>query len=137
MHLISRVIQRNWGLQPNITSQDGKPQSIRRTLSTDQSKAIIANLKSALGAEYTITHLAQAAVFATVLKLHPPGPNVPDSQAHLSAPPVNGRRFLTEEFATGGKSFDSMCIMTIPVVFKNIKSYDVGNADRTPKSSSD
>ncbi|KAH8424187.1 uncharacterized protein LDX57_001942 [Aspergillus melleus] len=99
--------KRNWGLQPNITSQDDKPQSIRHTLSADQSKANIANLKTTLWAEYSIIHLAHVAVFATVLELHPPGPDEPDSQAHLPASPVNSRRFLTAEFATGRKSFDT------------------------------
>lgn len=99
--------------------------------SADQSKAIIANVKTHLGPDFTITHLGQAAVVATVLKLNPPGPDVPESQAHVAFASFNGRRYLDDQYSTGNKPFYPVCISTTPILFEDIKSYDFLKADRS------
>ena len=90
--------------------------------------SIIRSIKKSLGADFTITHLAQAAVFLALLEMNPPGPDVPDSQIYLSLSPVDGRRFLEKDYALGSKSYYPVCTSNAPIVFENIKSYDIGNA---------
>ena len=91
--------------------------------------SIIRSIKKSLGADFTITHLAQAAVFLALLEMNPPGPDVPDSQIYLSLSPVDGRRFLEKDYALGSKTYYPVCTSNAPIVFENIKSYNIGNAE--------
>lgn len=90
---------------------------------------MIRNIKTSLGADFTITHLAQAAVFLALLEMNPPGPNVPDSQVYLCLSPVDGRRFLGQDYARGSNFYYPVCTSNAPIIFEDIKSYDIGNAD--------
>lgn len=60
--------------------------------------------------------------------MNPPGPDVSDSQIYLSLSPVDGRRFLEKDYALGNKSYYPVCTTNAPIVFENIKSYDIKNA---------
>ena len=59
--------------------------------------------------------------------MNPPGPEVPDSQVYMSTSPADGRRFLEKDYALGNKSYYPVCIGPSPVIFENIKSYDISN----------
>lgn len=90
---------------------------------------MIRNVKTSLGVDFTITHLAQAAVFLALLETNPPGPDVPGSQVYLCFSPVDGRRFLEKDYAGGSKFYYPVCTSNAPIIFEDLKSYDIGNAD--------
>lgn len=90
---------------------------------------MIRKIKTSLGTDFTITHLGQAAVFLALLEMNPPGPDVPDSQVYLCHSPVDGRRFLTKDYAWGSNFYYPVCTSNAPIVFGDIKSYDIRNAD--------
>lgn len=109
--------------------EKGNPRHALHVFSAEESSSMICNIKKQLGDDFNITHLTQAAVFLALLEMNPPGPEVPDSQVYMSTSPADGRRFLEKDYALGSRSYYPACVGFAPVIFKNIKSYDIRNAN--------
>ncbi|KAF7587254.1 trichothecene 15-O-acetyltransferase, partial [Aspergillus hancockii] len=115
----------SWGLKYNVG--DGTPRTISHTFTTNESEAIICALKHRLGPKYTITHLGQAAVVLALLKANPPPDNTSDDQFFITAPPLDGRRWLRKHHA---HSYYSICLTGAVIEFENIKSLMVDSNDK-------
>jgi hypothetical protein len=81
---------------------------------------MIQAVKGRLGPKYTISHLGHAATVLALLKNNPLPSDAPDSTALITPLPVNGRRFLRDEFAA--HRFGA-CQAGAVVEFQNLKSW--------------
>ena len=81
---------------------------------------MIKAVKRCLGPKYTISHLGHAATVLALLKNNPLPADAPDSTALITPLPVNGRRYLRDEFAT--HRFGA-CQAGAVVEFANLKSW--------------
>ncbi|KAH0365230.1 putative trichothecene 15-O-acetyltransferase, partial [Aureobasidium melanogenum] len=110
-----------------IGTSPGLPETTMLQLPPSSCQRIIQAVKSRLGPGYTITHLAQAATLLTLLKLSPlPKEALPGKEVIMPLP-VNGRRYLREEFADTQYGSCQACAV---VVFDNLEQYAVDFDDR-------
>jgi hypothetical protein len=87
---------------------------------------MIRAVKKQLGPQYTISHLGHAATVLALLKANPLPPDAPGSTALIMPLPVNGRRFLRDEFAD--KQYGA-CQAGAVVEFPNLESWAVDERD--------
>lgn len=104
----------------------GSPCTEWYTFNKAESKAIIRAVKTRLGPQYTISHLGHAATVLALLKAKPLPAGTPDSTALIMPLPVNGRRFLRDEYVD--KQYGA-CQAGAVVEFKNLKSWAVDESD--------
>lgn len=111
-----------------IGTDPGSPDTAVLQLTTFECHKIIQAVKTRVGAEYTITHLGQAATLLTLLKLSPIPNEVLSNRSVIMPLPVNGRRYLREGFADTQYGSCQACAV---VVFENLEQYalDFGNKD--------
>nr|G0KYB1.1 RecName: Full=Trichothecene O-acetyltransferase TRI3; AltName: Full=Trichothecene biosynthesis cluster protein 3 [Trichoderma arundinaceum]CAY87361.1 putative trichothecene 15-O-acetyltransferase [Trichoderma arundinaceum] len=110
-----------WGLE--FKSGLGLPRTDIHTSTATESKAIINGVKTRLGPQYTISHLAQAAVVIAMLEIIQP-PNLTDKDIFVSPMPVNGRRWLKDGLAD---HHYSICETGAVIRIENIKSLVLNN----------
>ncbi|KAL8769014.1 MAG: hypothetical protein Q9209_004931 [Squamulea sp. 1 TL-2023] len=87
-----------WGLVAKSNAGSGPSKTLWRDFTQEQSQSVLKAVRGKLGPGYTITHLGQAALLLALLKLNPPGPDVPTSQIWYCSTPVNGRRYMHEPY---------------------------------------
>ncbi|KAI4755621.1 15-O-acetyltransferase Tri3 [Aureobasidium sp. EXF-3400] len=111
-----------------IGTDPGFPDTAVLQLTPSECHKIIQAVKTRVGAEYTITHLGQAATLLTLLKLSPIPKEVLSNRSVIMPLPVNGRRYLREGFADTQYGSCQACAV---VVFENLEQYvlDFGNKD--------
>lgn len=105
---------------------EGSPRTEWYTFSKAESEAMIRAVKTRLGPQYTISHLGHAATVLALLKAKPLPTGTPNSTALIMPLPVNGRRFLRDEYA--GKQYGA-CQAGAVVEFANLKSWAVDESD--------
>lgn len=88
---------------------------------------IIHGVKSRLGPEYTITHLAQAATLLALLKINPVPKEALSERPVIMPLPVNGRRYLREDFAHCQYGSCQACAV---VEFDNLEQFAVDFEDK-------
>lgn len=120
------MIKHNYGLNPKPGY--GLPRVIFHTFTTAESDAIYKTVKSKVDPKASPAHLGHAAVLLALLKTKPPTPETPDSQLYMVSSPMNGRRFLQD--AKLGKTYYPLVQASCPVIFENIKQYNVVDADK-------
>nr|ALV66156.1 acetyltransferase [Trichoderma brevicompactum] len=113
----------SWGLE--FKSGLGLPRTDIHTFTAAESKAIINGVKTRLGPQYTISHLAQAAVVIAMLEIIQPH-NLTDKDVFVSPMPVNGRRWLKDELAD---NHYSICETGAVIRIENIESLVLNNDD--------
>nr|AUB51317.1 trichothecene-15-O-acetyltransferase [Trichoderma hypoxylon] len=112
-----------WGLE--FKSGMGLPRTDIITFTAVESKAIINAVKTRLGQQYTISHLAQAAVVIAMLEIIQPS-NLSEKDAFVSPMPVNGRRWLKDELAD---NHYSICETGAVIRVENIESLVLNSND--------
>ncbi|PGH15482.1 hypothetical protein AJ80_05499 [Polytolypa hystricis UAMH7299] len=117
----------NWGL--DVLGAGGFPRAVFHEFTEVESNKINKAVKDQLGPDFSITYLAHAAILLALLKTKP-ATDAPDGQIYGSYSAVNGRRFIRDEYAQGEKLFYPICQTSTPIIFENIKSYDMVNADK-------
>jgi hypothetical protein len=118
-------MKQNYGMNPKAGR--GLPQVIFHTFTTSESEAIYKAVKSKVDSRASPAHLGHAAVLLALLKKKPPPLETPDSQIYTVPSPMNGRRFLQD--AQHGKTYYPNVQASCPVIFENIKQYNVVDAD--------
>ncbi|PQK09681.1 hypothetical protein BB8028_0002g00050 [Beauveria bassiana] len=103
----------------------GFPRCELITLSAEKSKAIIKTIKTRLGPEYTITHLAQAAIVLALLDTLKPD-DLTDDEFFVTPTSVDGRRWMEKEVAN---RFHPMCQTAAVVRVDHLKSIHVSHED--------
>ncbi|KAJ4145119.1 hypothetical protein LMH87_003978 [Akanthomyces muscarius] len=103
----------------------GLPRCELLTLSAENSKSVIKNIKTRLGPEFTITHLTQAAILLALLDTLKPT-DLTDDEVFVTPTSVDGRRWMRPEVAN---SFYSMCQTAAVVRVENLKSIHVSHED--------
>ncbi|KAF3392149.1 hypothetical protein DPV78_010718 [Talaromyces pinophilus] len=116
----------NYGLNPK--SGHGLPRVIFHTFTTTESDAIYKTVKAKVDPKASPAHLGHAAVLLALLKTNPTTPETPDSQIYISQSPLNGRRFLQD--VKHGKTYYPIVQATCPVIYENIKQYNLVDADK-------
>lgn len=96
-------------------------------LKARECQKIIHGVKSRLGPDYTITHLAQAATLLALLKTNPLSQEALPEKSVIMPLPVNGRRYLREEFAHCQYGSCQACAV---VEFDNLKQFAVDFEDK-------
>lgn len=119
-------MKQNYGLNPK--SGHGLPRVIFHTFTTTESDAIYKTVKAKVDPKASPAHLGHAAVLLALLKTKPTTPETPDSQIYISQSPLNGRRFLQD--AKHGKTYYPIVQATCPVIYENIKQYNLVDADK-------
>lgn len=119
-------MKQNYGLNPK--SGHGLPRVIFHTFTTAESDAIYKTVKSKVDPKASPAHLGHAAVLLALLKANPPTPETPNSQLYMTSSPVNGRRFLQD--AKHGKTYYPIVQSSCPVVYENIKQYNLVGAEK-------
>lgn len=118
-------MQNSWAMDLKVDV--GAPATEFQSFTAAESKAIVQAVKSRLGPDYTISHLGQAATALALLKLNP----IPDDVAgcpHIIMPlPVNGRRYLKDEYA---QNQYCACQAGAVVQFKDAKSFRVDDNNK-------
>ncbi|THY33589.1 15-O-acetyltransferase Tri3 [Aureobasidium pullulans] len=110
-----------------IGTAPGLPATAVLQIAPHECQKIIQGVKSRLGSDYTITHLGQAATLLALLKSSPiPPENVPGKSVIMPLP-VNGRRFLREEFANYQYGSCQACAV---VVFNSLEQFMIDFDDR-------
>jgi hypothetical protein len=118
-------IKSSWGLKLGVKT--GTPRTVFHTFTVLESETIIRAVKSRLGPEYTISHLGHAATVLALLEANPPSNCVPDTQSLLMPFPVNGRRWLRDDYARNQYgAYQAGAV----VEFENIKSFMVDGNDK-------
>ena len=120
------MLKQNYGLDPKVGY--GLPRVIFHTFTTAESDAIYKSVKSKVDPKASPAHLGHAAVLLALLKTKPTSAETPDSQLYMTSSPVNGRRFLQDPKL--GKTYYPLVQASCPVVFENIKQYNVVDADK-------
>ncbi len=87
---------------------------------------MIRGVKSRVGPQYTISHLGHAAMVLALLKVHPLSAIDPANTQLVTPLPVNGRRFLRDEFVDRQYG---CCQAGAVVEFPNLKSWVVDEGD--------
>jgi hypothetical protein len=118
------VSQSSWGL--TVTNSIGTPRTEFYTFSKAESEAMIRAVKSRVGPQYTISHLGHAAMVLAHLKAKPLPASAPENTQLITPLPVNGRRFLRDEFVD--RQYGS-CQAGAVVEFPNLKSWVVDERD--------
>jgi hypothetical protein len=119
-------MKQNYSLNPK--SGHGLPRVIFHTFTTTESDAIYKTVKAKVDPKASPAHLGHAAVLLALLKTKPTTPETPDSQIYISQSPLNGRRFLQD--AKHGKTYYPIVQATCPVIYENIKQYNLVDADK-------
>ena len=83
-------------------------------------------VKTRVGPQYTISHLGHAAVVLALLKANPLPASAPESTQLITPLPVNGRRFLKDEYVN--KQYGS-CQAGAVVEFPNLQTWMVDERD--------
>lgn len=104
----------------------GSPRTEWYTFSQAESKAIIRAVKIRVGPQFTISHLGHAATVLALLKARPLPTGTPDTTALIMPLPVDGRRFLRDEYVE--KQYGS-CQAGAVVEFEQLKSWAVDESD--------
>ena len=104
----------------------GSPRTEWFSFSKAESQAVIQAVKKRVGSQYTISHLGHAATVLALLKAKPLPNSTPDSTALIMPLPVNGRRFLRDEYVD--KQYGA-CQAGAVVEFPNLKSWAVDDND--------
>lgn len=104
----------------------GRPCTEWYTFSNAESAAMIRAVKTRLGSQYTISHLGHAAMVLALLKVKPLPAGSPDGTTLITPLPVDGRRFLRDEYVD--KQYGS-CQAGAIVEFENLKSWAVDESD--------
>ena len=89
------------------------------TFTPQESKDIIKAVKTRLGPEYTISHLAQAATVVAMLDNYKPTTEVGENESFVAPTAVNARRYLREELR--GK-YMAGCVTGAVIKVDNVKS---------------
>ncbi|KAL8787454.1 MAG: hypothetical protein Q9213_002231 [Squamulea squamosa] len=115
----------NWGLvaKSNSNAGSGPSKTLWREFTKDQSQNIIKAVREKLGPGYTVTHLGQASLLLAILKMNPPGPDVPTSQIWYCSTQVNGRRYMQEPYKRYEKLYFPNSQANGFVIFEEITSY--------------
>ncbi|KAH0543429.1 hypothetical protein FGG08_002287 [Glutinoglossum americanum] len=113
----------NFGLNPSGPGTNSKPRSLFYTFDKDSSKAIISKIKTNLGSDFTVTHLAHAALVLATIEATLPAASIPDGQTFVSVSPINGREYLQEDYAKGRKEYLPMCQTLGIITWDNVKAY--------------
>ena len=116
--------QSSWGL--TVTNSIGTPRTEFYTFSKAESEAMILAVRSRVGPQYTISHLGHAAMVLAHLKAKPLPASAPENTQLITPLPVNGRRFLRDEFVD--RQYGS-CQAGAVVEFPNLKSWVVDERD--------
>ena len=87
---------------------------------------MIRAVRSRVGPQYTISHLGHAAMVLALLKARPLPATAPDSTQLITPLPVNGRRFLRDEFVH--KQY-GCCQAGAVVEFPNLQTWVVDERD--------
>ncbi|KAG9565254.1 putative trichothecene 15-O-acetyltransferase, partial [Aureobasidium melanogenum] len=111
----------------SIGTNPGLPETAVLQLTPSESHKIIQAVKSRVAAEYTITHLGQAATLLTLLKLSPLSKEALSNYSVIMPLPFNGRRYLREGLADTQYGSCQACAV---VVFDNLEQYAVEFSDR-------
>jgi hypothetical protein len=88
--------QNSWALDQKV--EVGAPGTEFLALTAAESQVIVRAVKSRLGPGYTITHLGQAATALALLKANPIPDDVSDAPSIIMPLPVDGRRYLKDEY---------------------------------------
>lgn len=88
---------------------------------------MIQGVKRRLGPGYTITHMGQTATLLALLKTSPLSPQDLSSKSVITPLPVNGRRYLQEQFADHQYGSCQACAV---VVFDNLKQFAIDFDDK-------
>ncbi|KAL8726163.1 MAG: hypothetical protein Q9166_006880 [cf. Caloplaca sp. 2 TL-2023] len=112
-----------WGMSAKSYIGDGPSKTLWRTFTKEQSQNLVKVVKERLGPSYTITHLGQAALLLALVKMHPPGPDVPTSTVFCCATPINGRRYIQEPYRSYNKPYFPNCQVSGFVLFEDIKNF--------------
>ncbi|THZ20851.1 15-O-acetyltransferase Tri3 [Aureobasidium pullulans] len=105
----------------------GLPDLAVLKLTPNECQKIIHGVKRRLGTGYTITHLAQAATLLTLLKTNPLSQEALLKKSVIMPLPVNGRRYLREEFAHCQYGSCQACAV---VEFDNLEQFAVDFEDK-------
>ncbi len=98
------------------------PKTLFWTFTQEQSQAIVASVKSNIGNNCTITHLAIAAVMLALVKTNPPrGDNAPN--IYVTPSSINGRQWMKEPYSSGKVPYLANAQANGVVAFENLKDY--------------
>ncbi|KAF2125620.1 15-O-acetyltransferase [Dothidotthia symphoricarpi CBS 119687] len=106
----------------------GAPSTEFRTFTAAESRAIIQAVKARLGPGYTISHLGQAATALALLKANPIPEDVSGIPSIIMPLPVNGRRFLKDEYVQGQYG---ACQAGAVVQFRDARSFLVDDDEKS------
>jgi hypothetical protein len=106
----------------------GAPSTEFQTFTAAESQAIVQAVKPRLGPGYTISHLGQAATALALLKVNPIPNDVSGVPSIIMPLPVNGRRFLKDEYMQGQYG---ACQAGAVVQFHDAKSFAVDDDDKS------
>lgn len=118
-------LQNSWALDQKLGV--GAPRTEFQTFTAAQSQSIIQAVKSRLGPGYTISHLGQAATALALLKANPIPADVSGVPSIIMPLPVNGRRFLKDEYVQGQYG---ACQAGAVVQLHDARSYVVDDNDK-------
>ena len=104
----------------------GAPSTEFQVFTIAETQAILQAIKSRLGPSYTISHLGQAATALALLKVSPITDDVPGLASIIMPLPVNGRRFLKDEYV---QSQYGACQAGAVVQFHDARSFVVDDND--------
>ncbi|KAI9733072.1 MAG: trichothecene 15-O-acetyltransferase [Cirrosporium novae-zelandiae] len=90
----------------------------------EETKAVISAVKTKLGPTFTITHLAQSAVFIALLLFNPVPESAPEETSYISSSVMDGRRFLLEPH-NEKTPFSTICQCSATIAYPAIKSYNI------------
>ncbi|KAF1347599.1 15-O-acetyltransferase [Delphinella strobiligena] len=104
----------------------GEPSTEFQAFTIAETQAIVQAVKSRLGPSYTISHLGQAATALALLKATPITDDVSGVPSIIMPLPVNGRRFLKDEYVQGQYG---ACQAGAVVQFHDARSFVVDDND--------
>ncbi|KNG52745.1 15-o-acetyltransferase [Stemphylium lycopersici] len=116
----------SWALDLKV--EVGAPATEFQAFTPAETSAIVQAVKSRLGPGYTISHLGQAATALALLKLNPIPDNVSGSPPIIMPLPVNGRRYLKDEYS---QSQYGACQAGAVVQLQDAKSFRVDDNDKS------